>query len=739
MEENKKKVTGKFGRFFGWIISMALLFALAVGIVQCYPKITEGARKIYSQDPIELQEESARRYTAEVAGLMCGMYIDWCYEVYSTWAEPGTILLGIERNVQGIYKNRYPDFYEVEAFWYQNDYRTGLEQFDLEYYLVRESAGEEVHDCGTLSVEAALADAEKYPFMVRVLFDEKGFPTVISERGSIDAQDYFNNAYSDWVLLRQMYLDESDLENTEVAFANMTLTIASQSNVYLNVYDNYQYKTETFWNCWHEMMHLNYPLFVFGAIGIVLLLGLILPAIRPLGLKEGWKANLWLEFIVVAFTCLLGLVLEVIPRFLLQTQMQIDFPGTVFYWYGIFEEIMVGETEVIFLRAIHVAIWFFVFLGMYLCAISMRQVFTKGFFRYCKENTLVGRTFCWIGRKIKAMINYVGEIDFKEEGTKKLILLVGINFVIVSLCSCIWFFGIFGAALYSGLLFVLIQKKWKEIRAQYEALLQTTEEMATGELDVEYLGEAGAFYELQGALKQVQSGFSTAVQKEVKSERMRTELITNVSHDLKTPLTAIITYVDLLKKEDITAEERQNYVGVLEQKSARLKTLIENLFEVSKASSGNIQLEKVQLDLGQLLQEVQLELENEIMKSGIEFKLNLPEEKVMLSLDAAKTSRIFENLMINITKYGLTGSRAYIQLEQDEKEVRVAMRNVSATEIGFDSEEIMERFTRGDESRNTEGSGLGLAIVKSFVEAQGGKVEIQLEDDLFRVTVIFFK
>ena len=275
MEENKKKVTGKFGRFLGWMVSMALMFALAVGMVQCYPKITEGARKIYSQDPAELQEESARRYTAEVAGLISGMYLDWCYDNYITSAEVGTILLGLDRQVQGIYKNRYSDFFEFEEFWYQNDYRTGLEQFAVEYYLVRESDGEEVQDCGTLSAEAALADAEKYPFMVRVLFDEKGFPTVIAERGSIDAQDYFNNAYSDWILLRQMYLDETDLANTHIAFANMTLTIASQSNVYLNVYDNYQYKTETFWNGWHEMMQLDYPLFAFGAIGIVLLLGLI--------------------------------------------------------------------------------------------------------------------------------------------------------------------------------------------------------------------------------------------------------------------------------------------------------------------------------------------------------------------------------------------------------------------------------------------------------------------------------
>jgi len=180
-------------------------------------------------------------------------------------------------------------------------------------------------------------------------------------------------------------------------------------------------------------------------------------------------------------------------------------------------------------------------------------------------------------------------------------------------------------------------------------------------------------------------------------------------------------------------------VEVLERKSARLKTLIEDLFEISKAASGDLPLDKVDLDLVQLIQEVQLELEEEIMNSGITFKVNLPEEKVMVHLDAQKTCRIFENLTMNIIKHGLTGSRAYVSLEQSEKTVSVVYKNVSAAEINFNEEEILERFTRGDVSRNTEGSGLGLAIVKSFTEAQGGKVKVSLEDDLFKVIVSFPK
>lgn len=218
---------------------------------------------------------------------------------------------------------------------------------------------------------------------------------------------------------------------------------------------------------------------------------------------------------------------------------------------------------------------------------------------------------------------------------------------------------------------------------------------------------------------------------------MKTELITNVSHDLKTPLTAIITYVDLLKNEELNAEERQAYVQVLEQKSARLKTLIEDLFEVSKANSGTVVLKQNPLDLAALLKEVQVELEDKIMASGIEFRMTAPEEKALVLLDGEKTSRIFENLIGNIVKYGLPGSRAYLLVEQEEEIVRVTLKNVSKMELESDVEKLTERFTRGDASRTTEGSGLGLAIAKSFTEAQGGSLTLSADGDLFKVIVEF--
>lgn len=235
-------------------------------------------------------------------------------------------------------------------------------------------------------------------------------------------------------------------------------------------------------------------------------------------------------------------------------------------------------------------------------------------------------------------------------------------------------------------------------------------------------------------LSKIDEGFQNAVNQELVSQRMKTELISNVSHDLKTPLTSIINYVDLLKNKDLTQGQKEEYVSILDQKSQRLKVLIEDLFEASKAASGNIELVSEKIDLIALLKQTLGELAEKISTSGLQFKVNLPEEKVICELDGRRTYRIFENLMGNILKYAAPHSRVYIDCILEE-EVRITFRNISAYEMNFTAEEIMERFKRGDESRNTEGSGLGLSIAKNLTELQGGKFEVYVDGDLFKVTL----
>ena len=287
-------------------------------------------------------------------------------------------------------------------------------------------------------------------------------------------------------------------------------------------------------------------------------------------------------------------------------------------------------------------------------------------------------------------------------------------------------------ALCYGLIVGLIS--WKIVNDCYEVYLYSRQILETkdgGKSNVSFLSP------IVEALSQVERDFNDAVQKEVTSQRMKTELISNVSHDLKTPLTTIISYVDLLKRENLTDEDREKYIGILDKQSQRLKILIEDLFEASKAASGNIEFAKEEIDLVSLLQQTLGEMGEKIEASGLQFKVSVPEQKVVCRLDGRRTYRIFENLIGNILKYAAPYSRVYIECAKAVQEVVITFKNMSAQEMNFTAEEIIERFKRGDESRHTEGSGLGLAIAKNLTELQGGKFEIYIDGDLFKATLKF--
>ena len=244
---------------------------------------------------------------------------------------------------------------------------------------------------------------------------------------------------------------------------------------------------------------------------------------------------------------------------------------------------------------------------------------------------------------------------------------------------------------------------------------------------------------IENNLNTIEDGLKEALDKAIVSEKMKSELITNVSHDLKTPLTSIINYIDLLKEEDIPDEKRNRYLEVLDMKSKRLKVLIEDLFEASKAVSGNMSFEKEELNIVSLLRQVIGELKEKINQADLDLITKWPEEKAILYLDGRKTFRVYENLINNIIKYSMKNTRVYIDVINDENYVSVVLKNISATQINFTVEEIVERFKRGEKSRTTEGSGLGLSIAKSIVELQDGEFNIEIDGDLFKVTTKFKK
>lgn len=391
--------------------------------------------------------------------------------------------------------------------------------------------------------------------------------------------------------------------------------------------------------------------------------------------------------------------------------------------------------------------WACTFASVYWLVACLRSIFSLGFKGYMKERSFFVKSW---GR-IKAMSKRIWnkgktladrvyhsfeEIDFDDQQHRFILKVVLWNFVILVVICTMWVYGIMALIIYSVLLFLILRKYFNDLREKYKVLLKATNEIAEGNLDVEITEDLGVFRPFKAEIEKIQHGFKNAVQKEVKSQRMKTELITNVSHDLKTPLTAIITYVDLLKNEP-DEEKRKEYLDVLERKSLRLKVLIEDLFEISKAHSENVTLDLVDVDIIHLFKQVKLELEDKIAGANLEFRCSYPEEKVMARLDSQKTYRIFENLLINIVKYAMPQTRVYVEIVKDGEHAVVRMKNISAQELNFNSDEITERFVRGDAARNTEGSGLGLAIVKSFVELQKGTFAVETDADLFKVEIIF--
>lgn len=238
-------------------------------------------------------------------------------------------------------------------------------------------------------------------------------------------------------------------------------------------------------------------------------------------------------------------------------------------------------------------------------------------------------------------------------------------------------------------------------------------------------------------LNRISEGMTRAVEERLKSERFKTELITNVSHDIKTPLTSIINYVDLIKKENIENEKLKEYIDVLDRQSSRLKKLTEDLIEASKASTGNLQVNMAPTGIGVLFTQAVGEYEERIKNTGLELILDKPAEEVYIMADGRLLWRVFDNLLNNICKYAQPGTRVYLNLEKINGKAVITFRNISRYALNISSDELLERFVRGDRSRNTEGSGLGLSIAKSLTELQKGVLELYIDGDLFKVILKF--
>lgn len=281
--------------------------------------------------------------------------------------------------------------------------------------------------------------------------------------------------------------------------------------------------------------------------------------------------------------------------------------------------------------------------------------------------------------------------------------------------------------------FILIMMKQLSI---FNKIMISTHEISKGNLTVELPIKGKSILAKHAAhINQLKQGVKNSQLEQVKSDRLKTELVTNISHDLRTPLTSIISYTDLLKNDELMEEDRRAYIEIIDRKAGRLKVLIDDLFEVSKMASGNMELIKKEVDIVQLLQQSLAERDDMIKTSGFDFRVQTPDHPVLANVDGQKIWRVFDNLLGNILKYSLIGTRVYIMIKPSDFEIEIVFKNVTKYELSETVDELFERFKRGDTSRNTEGSGLGLAIAKSIIEIHNGSLEIEVDGDLFKATV----
>lgn len=291
-----------------------------------------------------------------------------------------------------------------------------------------------------------------------------------------------------------------------------------------------------------------------------------------------------------------------------------------------------------------------------------------------------------------------------------------------------------GLFLFDILIFVLLCA----IILQFGILKQAIKQLSRG--DYSHKTAESNFYldfkeEIQD-LNKISEGIEAAVEARLSAERLKTELITNVSHDIKTPLTSIINYVDLMKKEDISNEKVHDYLEVLDRKSQRLKALIDDLIEASKAGTGNIVAKLERIDAVELISQVVGDFEEQFELKSLELILNLPVQEIYVSADGSHLSRIVENLFSNAAKYSMNSSRIYADMKQEGTRVYFTLKNISNAPLNIPIDELMDRFVRGDRARYTEGSGLGLYIARSLAQIMGGEIQLTINGDLFEAVVV---
>lgn len=560
------------------------------------------------------------------------------------------------------------------------------------------------------------SNAKNALFYGELIYDENGN---LRQSGNMDATEFsFLSLYNfytlDGIVSNLMTDYDEDVELNPPTDLKVTLFIPKEMKtgglVYTSVYND---------SVWVPFVLLALLISSF-VIGVYLLLisWKILAKTQFFKTILSWKA----EFNIFFFGTLTILVISVCMYIMGVTINDILLPAMVRYGLpaaGVWVNII--NFCLLFLSL------FFIGIDIYYVKYSL----CSGFVRFLKEDTWLGNRIMELYGGIKDLSNY--DLDQK---IKSLILKgVLLNTVLMFLCALFW--GWLLVLIYGVVSYIFLLHQAQRIVKEYDKLLVRLDRIAQGDFKVDDQYQTSILPSLQEKLDTVQEDFEEAVKERVRSQNLRTELITNVSHDLKTPLTGIKSYLELLNDSQLSAEDKEEYLIRLNQYTDRLSKLIEDLFEVSKANSGNIQLETQNVDIVSLVEQVLVENETMLEKKGLSPVIRKPEEPILCLLDGDKTVRIFENLLSNVAKYALENTRVFVTMEKNQDTVDIMIQNISKTPLDFDPHDITERFVRADQSRHEEGSGLGLAIVKSFCEIQNGSFTVQLDGDVFKAIVSF--
>lgn len=367
---------------------------------------------------------------------------------------------------------------------------------------------------------------------------------------------------------------------------------------------------------------------------------------------------------------------------------------------------------------------------------SLKRIKSKTFW----NTSIIGNLTIKLFHKIKGFVREIRETSkFFSTVAKKFILYCIIYLILAGIVVIIFPYNTFFTIALELILLIIYVYKMVIAISNYDKIERKLKEMYEGNnkdllIKEEFLPE---FYQSVEYLNDISNGFENAIQDRVKSERLKTELITNVSHDIKTPLTSIINYVDLLKNEDIKNPKANEYIEILDNKSQRLKKLIEDLVEVSKVSTGNVKLNLEKINIVELIKQATGEFEDKFNARKLKVIIDNNESEIYVMADSRYMYRIIENLFSNISKYAAENTRVYIDIKQIIDKVYIEIKNISKDSLNISADELMQRFVRGDKSRTTEGSGLGISIAQNLTEIQNGKFNLKLDGDLFKVELIF--